>query len=134
MTHSRQVKFWLPPVVYTFIIVFASSLPQRIVVEYTFKLSDKLLHTGHYMFYGITLIWAFLGPRELAGAFKKAYLKAIGVGVLVGILDEFYQSFIPSRTSSGWDALADTVGIIMAGVVFYYVMKIPKLEKIRRHA
>ena len=134
MTRSRYIKFWLPPVIYTLVIVLASSLPQRIVVEYTFKLSDKLLHTGHYMLYGFTLIWAFLGPRELPGAFKRAYLKAIGVGALVGILDEFYQSFIPSRTSSGWDALADTVGIVIAGVVFYCLMKIPKLEKIRRHA
>ena len=128
------MKYWLPPVIYTILIVMASSLPQQVVKEYSFNLSDKLLHTAHYMIYGTTLIWAFLGSRTLSDGFKQAYLRAIGVGILVGILDEFYQSFMPTRFSSAWDALADTTGVLLAGVVFYYLMKIPVLERMRRNA
>ena len=131
---TKQVRYWLPPVIYTGLIILASSLPQGVVKEYSFELSDKLLHTMHYMVYGLTLIWAFLGSRSVSEGFKKAYLQAIGVGILVGMLDEFYQSFMPSRFSSGYDVLADSVGILLAGLTFYYLMKIPVFERIRRHA
>ncbi|MCF7797112.1 MAG: VanZ family protein [Lentisphaeria bacterium] len=125
--------FWLPPFLYTLLIIFASTLPNRVVSEYTFELSDKILHSVHFMLYGITLIWGFLGTQALEEGFKNAYLKAIGVGMVVACLDEFYQSFIPSRTSSVWDILADSVGILLAGITFYYLMKIPVVKRIRRY-
>lgn len=126
-------KFWLPPVLYTLLIMFASTLPNRVVSEYSFQLSDKILHSIHFMVYGMTLIWGFLGTRPFPEGFKSAYLKAIGVGVVVACLDEIYQSFIPSRTSSVWDTLADSVGILLAGITFYYLMKIPAIKRIRRY-
>lgn len=133
MSTTSSMKYWLPPVIYTGLIIFSSSLPGSIVVEYTFNISDKILHTVHFMFYGLTLMWAFSGSEPINTAFKKAYLKTVGIGIIVGFLDEFYQSFIPTRTASGWDVLADSVGILVAGIVFYYLVKIPALKRIRRY-
>jgi VanZ family protein len=41
-------------------------------------------------------------------------------------LDEFHQSFVPSRTASPWDSLLDTFGAAAAQVVMWAIA--------RRHA
>ena len=35
-------------------------------------------------------------------------------GVIFGIMDEYFQSFISGRFSSGWDALSDSLGFSLA--------------------
>lgn len=131
---ATPLKFWLPPVIYTGLIIFASSLSGRVVTDYTFNASDKVLHTLHFLCYGLTLMWAFTNTQPLKSVFRKAYLKTILVGILVGCLDEFYQYFMPTRTSSGWDVLADSTGIILAGILFYFATKIPVVERVRSNA
>jgi len=125
------MKFWLPPVIYTGLIIFASSLPGGVVSEYSLNVSDKLLHTLHFLFYGLTLMWAFTNTQPIHSVFRNAYLKTILVGISVGCLDAFYQSFMPTRTSSGWDILADSTGIILAGVTFYLATKLSVVERVR---
>ena len=41
------------------------------------------------------------------------------LATLYGVSDEFHQSFVPGRESSGWDVLADFVGSSLG--VFIYV-------------
>jgi VanZ family protein len=41
----------------------------------------------------------------------------IPLGILFGGLDEYLQSFISGRFSSGWDVLADTIGIIIGSLL-----------------
>ena len=42
---------------------------------------------------------------------RYAAILAILVGIFYGITDEFHQSFVPGRSSSEWDVLADSVGV-----------------------
>ena len=42
---------------------------------------------------------------------------AVAIAAAYGSLDEFHQSFVPSRTASPWDALLDTAGASVAQVV-----------------
>ena len=34
-----------------------------------------------------------------------------------GMMDEYLQSFISGRFSSGWDVLADTIGVIIGSLL-----------------
>jgi len=73
---------------------------------------DKLLHTVGYAGLGLLALRAFHGgltPPRLAPT-----LWAGAAVVLWGISDEFHQSFVPGRDSSGWDVLADAVGFVIA--------------------
>ena len=47
-----------------------------------------------------------------------AALLALSFGILVGTGDEYFQSFVPGRQSSPFDLLADTVGLILAQLVY----------------
>jgi len=44
-------------------------------------------------------------------------LAVIPVGIIFGIMDEYLQSFISGRFSSGWDVLADTIGVIIGSLL-----------------
>jgi VanZ family protein len=42
------------------------------------------------------------------------------VGVSIGALDEIYQSYIPNRSMSFFDWLADAVGVIIGVGIFVF--------------
>ena len=44
----------------------------------------------------------------------RGLILAIILGILYGITDEFHQSFVPGRSSSEWNVLADSIGVIIA--------------------
>ena len=64
--------------------------------------ADKLIHAAEYALLGLFLAAASPGAR---GAFLAGLIAA-----LFGVLDEFYQGWIPGRSSSAWDAVADALG------------------------
>lgn len=73
---------------------------------------DYVLHLLGYGFFGFLVGWGAtdrmrnsLGPGALAGWW-------LGVATY-GLLDEFHQSFVPGRTASGQDFLADAAGALL---------------------
>ena len=79
---------------------------------------DKLVHCLVYAVLGLTAIFA-LTPQFRQ---RRPWL-ASGVVVLFclfyGISDEFHQSFIPGRISSGADLAADALGGVVAVVGYW---------------
>jgi VanZ family protein len=71
-----------------------------------FEINDKLVHFGIFAVFGITLAHA---GRRTPGRLGHAALLAIGI--LYALSDEFHQSFVPGRTPSIGDLVADTVGL-----------------------
>ena len=114
-------RYWLPVAVYVAIIATVSSQPNlRGPVE--FDNSDKIYHVLEYLVLGVLLARAWRAsapdwaPTTLA-------LVSISCGILVGTSDEFLQSFIPGRISSALDLLADTIGVVLAQVVFRLLVR-----------
>ena len=69
--------------------------------------SDKLLHLLAYSVLGLLLSAALAGPRPIS---ERCLWAAVLLTAVYGVSDEFHQSFVPLRTASGWDTLADAVG------------------------
>ena len=82
-----------------------------------FNNSDKLYHLLEYGGLGLLLARALRASAPRWSSPVVALI-AISLGILIGTADEFLQSFIPGRISSGFDLLADTVGLALAQVVF----------------
>lgn len=76
--------------------------------------SDKLLHMLAYAILGAL---ALFGVRSLAfSSPKRTAAIAFAMSALYGAVDEVHQSFVPGRSSSWLDLLADTMGAaIIAG-------------------
>ncbi len=89
------------------IIFYLSSIPGRNLPPLPYE-TDKIVHL---------IIYTILG-FFLAGGFQEKDLFAIIIGMLYGISDEIHQSFIPLRTCSFYDWLADAAGIILGVLIF----------------
>jgi len=128
-----RIKYFAPSVLYVILIIFLSSLNQRIVSDYSWDIEDFILHGTEYHFYGVTLIWAILRDKPLY-ELKYSYRLAVGIGALSAICDEGYQYFIPSRYASLDDVVADVFGLILSVITFSMLMKIKKVERFRLNA
>jgi uncharacterized membrane protein len=86
---------------------------------------DKIAHIMLYAVFGFLLYLTMKhSPRP---AFRNhALMFVIAIGILYGISDEFHQSFVPGRTASIWDLLADSIGIAIAQAVIFARNKISK--------
>jgi len=72
----------------------------------------KAAHVAEYLVFGVLLVRA-LREEGLRGA--ALAIAAVGLGVAFAGLDEFHQSFVPSRTPSPRDVAVDATGLA-AGV------------------
>jgi VanZ family protein len=77
--------------------------------------ADKVLHFLAYFFLALLWIRGFGGGRIRVTSAQA--LAAFAITALFGLTDEIHQSFVPGRSASGWDLLADTLGAAAAAVV-----------------
>jgi len=77
---------------------------------------DKIAHMVVYGLLAVTLLWLLgTGKREhVAGA----ALKTVIVCLLYGMSDEWHQSFIPYRSVSVFDLLADLAGSMLVAAIW----------------
>ena len=94
---------------------FPHAAPETI--ELLHAVIRKMAHLTEYFILGIFLM------QGLRGQNRKWKLQwaiwAIVIAAGYASLDEFHQSFVPSRTASPWDALLDTAGASLAQIVLW---------------
>jgi VanZ family protein len=78
----------------------------------------KMAHLTEYFILSIFLVRGLRG-RDRGWKWRWA-IWAVVMAAGYASLDEFHQSFVPSRTASPWDALLDTVGA-STGQVFLWL-------------
>jgi len=101
---------------YLVLILIGSSIPGDTVPSFVGLTWDKLLHVIEYGIMG------FLGYRAYHTEIRSPIYSLITFGLLFGVLDETWQSFIPGRFSSHYDIIADLIGVIcgvFAGTLIY---------------
>ncbi|MBT3590803.1 MAG: VanZ family protein [Candidatus Marinimicrobia bacterium] len=103
-------------VLYMGIIIIVSSIPGNAYPKVDILNADKFVHTIEYGILGFLLIKAF--PCD----WGIHLIGLIFLGSLFGIIDEWYQQFTPERFSSMWDALADSLGIIIGVLITKLIM------------
>ncbi len=98
-------------VAYMLVILSVSTVP-----GYNFQKTwllpwDKLIHLVEYFILGI------LAMKSINTLSSRNLKIVIPFGILFGAMDEYLQSFISGRYSSGWDVLADTIGVIIGALL-----------------
>ncbi len=107
---------WVLAIGYAALILTVSSIPSdEFPVGMPLHL-DKVAHAVEYGILALLLCRAVRTPNQAA-------LIIIALSCTTyGILDELYQSLIPGRFPSGWDAAADTVGSALAVLLWHVKM------------
>ena len=75
----------------------------------------KSAHFTEYFVFSVLLLRPLRGEER--GWRLRWAIWALAIAAGYSALDEFHQSFVPSRTASPWDSLLDTTGAAAAQVV-----------------
>jgi len=115
------VRYWLPALLYVAAIVMVSAQPQlRPPVQ--FQSADKWYHLIEYFGLGLVMVRAIRASLGYGKLLTSAFL-ALGIGIVLAIGDELFQSTVPGRTSSHLDVMADVAGLVCAQLVYMWFAK-----------
>lgn len=107
-------------------ILILSSLPAsafpHIKIERIIVRIDHLIHFIEYSILSWLTFYTF-SSRRLTYTSKKLII-IFSALLLFSIADESHQLFIPSRSFSLYDLIADFIGIITAATFFYLVTRV----------
>lgn len=98
-------------------IFFLSSLPGENLILPNIINIDKVAHMGIYGLLAGTVFFAF-GSRRICLYPRLVPLMVILICTLYGVTDEFHQSFVPNRTPSFLDVLADGFGAAVVSLIY----------------
>jgi len=129
-------KYWLPVLLWMFFIFIGST--DLMSAEHTSRFIGPFLRWFAPDITEATIASIQLIVRKVAHLMEYAILSALllralrqhliaarsiafVLAVLCAVLDEFHQSFVPSRTGSPWDVMIDILGALV-GLVIYVRM------------
>jgi len=133
----RELNYWLPPIVWDAVILIASSdlfsgahtasALQRIALtmlghELAPATADTLnfiiRKSAHLTEYGILSALTFRALRGVERSWSWRWaMGGIAFAILIASIDEFHQSFVPSRTGTWHDVVIDTAGAAIAQIL-----------------
>jgi VanZ family protein len=109
-------EYWLPVLAYAALIVTFSAQP-RLQPPVHFSGVDKWLHLIEYFGLGFVLGRALRASMPERNPLVAGFL-TIGLGLLMAVGDEVFQSFVPGRDASHLDVMADVAGLVLAMLVY----------------
>jgi VanZ family protein len=94
--------------------LFPNTTPETLLVIH--GITRKLAHFTEYALLGILAARAFRGsPRPALR--ERWFLPSLALVVVYALVDEYHQSFVPSRTGTIYDSLIDIAGGLTALIV-----------------
>jgi len=137
------LAYWIPAVAWMGMVLLASTDPfsakntavvLRAVLAWTVGSVDPatfdLVHTlvrksAHFIEYAIlSALWFRALRPHLTNLWRIRWaLIGLVICLAVAILDEWHQSFVPSRTSSVRDVLLDITGAFFAQFLIWYALR-----------
>jgi len=85
--------------------------------SYIFTL-DKLIHIVEYFIFGVLLYFSIIDVT------KYSIILSLILGAFYSFIDELYQSTVYARDSSGFDVIADIIGLILSAFFARFYFKI----------
>ncbi len=110
----------------SYLKTFLRCIPSVIIISISWYLSsqehvehmpgfwnaDKVVH---FVCFGVLCMWLCFACRTKT--FSKIWIPSL-ITSLYGIIDELHQSFVPGRSCSIFDWIADTTGAVSGALVF----------------
>lgn len=115
----RKFLFFVPAALYYALIFILSSL--RVKVQVSLPFLDKGLHLVEFTLLGFLLSFGFFLSFGSSVRVKSVF--TLASGILLGCLDELHQYFVPERSFEVLDIVADSIGIIIGLIAFYYLTR-----------
>lgn len=107
--------------------IFALSSQSSLPSLYEFTGADKLIHVVAYAPLGLLI--AFALSRSVPKG-NLLFLTSI-LALFYGLTDEFHHYFVPGRSASGLDLMADGFGALIGGSIFTFFRETDKAPLVR---
>lgn len=116
---NKLLRYWLPVLAWMSMIFYLSS-QSRLPVEMPdwVPYVDKLAHAAVFGILGLLFVRAWLEGRLEEINARVAGL-AVSFTLLYGVTDEFHQIYVPGRSPSAGDLIADTLGAAILCAALY---------------
>jgi VanZ family protein len=85
---------------------------------------DKIAHFGIFSIFSMLLTIGFIKQYKYLFLRYHSAKMAIGVSLLLGLIIEIFQAFIPGRSLEYYDLLANSIGAFAGFGFFYLVYKV----------
>ncbi len=156
LTPRRKLLWWLPTVLW--LCLQAAFSTDAFSAEHTGSVLWTIVHAvypgisasqfatlhffvrkaAHFTTYGLLSVFAFYAwkatlPARERWTFRWSAL-ALALTLVAASLDEFHQSFVPSRTASPRDVLLDVVGAVFFQIVIAAFLRRDKNNHSEVHA
>lgn len=118
-------KYWLPPILYCLLIFGQSTLEFPVAKLQSF---DKPLHFIVYFLLGILIFRAFSTVSKNL-SIVLVLIISVFVSAVIGVADEMFQLFSPSRTIDRLDILSDIAGSLCGMICFLLIRFLFKLKQ-----
>ena len=107
-TFKNHTIIHLLTISFVSLMIIGSSLKgTSIPKSYIFTL-DKLIHIVEYFIFGVLLYFSIVGIT------KHSIILSLTLGMFYSFIDELYQSTVFARDASGFDVIADIIGLILS--------------------
>lgn len=117
---NRKLSFTRWSLVVVCVCILAGSSVPGYKIPEAFSLTpDKLIHCVEYFVLGVVLLRWLKTEFEIKTV--SLLILTLCLGSAWGVLDENYQRLIPGRNSDFWDWVLDTIGILIATIVGYFL-------------
>ena len=117
----EKINFRTLSFIYAVGIIAVSSIPGNYLPSQEVFSWDKVFHFVEYFIFTVLIASAYIySPERRRRMQWIAY--TLKVGIIFPLSDECYQSFIPGRTSSWLDVIADLSGVTIAlfSLAYFY--------------
>jgi VanZ family protein len=139
LTPRRKLRYWVPTLLW--LCLLAAFSTDTFSAEHTGRILWKIVHlffpgissghfntlhflvrkTAHFTSYGLLSFFAFFSWRATLPRLERWTIRwcnlALLLTLLAASLDEFHQTFLPSRTASVRDVLLDMLGAFFFQIV-----------------
>ncbi len=120
----KKFLYFAPACLYYALIFAFSSRSYPIEIEVPFF--DKWIHFVEFGVLGFLVAFGYF--KSLKSSLRMKGTFTFASGVLLGILDEIHQYFVPGRNSDVLDALADALGIALGLFLYWYLSQKMRLR------
>jgi len=84
---------------------------------------DKVMHAVLYMGFGLLLNATLRHAKNDMTLSRYPAISAVIIGTFYALTDEFHQFFVPYRSPSSMDLLADFLGLLLAQLLILVVTR-----------
>ena len=119
----KKTFYWFPVILWCSLIFYLSSMP-NLRTEFGFGdlILRKIAHVTEYCILFLLTLRA-LENSELSWQKKTILLVSVIFSVLYAVLDEYHQSFVPTRGPSVIDVCIDSAGVLAGYLLIKYKQK-----------